>query len=218
MLNASLLPLLLFLVLQLTSGQKSNPLIRPGWAIATSATSAYAFVGFEAAQAIELSTLIPLRYGCKRCILVGDPKQLPPTVISPKAERLRYSQSLFKRMYDQAQQDVYLLSIQYRMHPDISMHPSAAFYGGALRDGPQMDQLTARPWHRDDLLAPFRFFSIKGQERQTRGHSFVNPDEAHAALALYERLVRSSPDFDFDGKVGLVTGYKAQMIEEHTRR
>jgi senataxin len=36
----------------------------------------------EAAQAVELSTLIPLKYFCKRCILVGDPQQLPATVIS----------------------------------------------------------------------------------------------------------------------------------------
>ncbi|EIC06663.1 tRNA-splicing endonuclease, putative, partial [Microbacterium laevaniformans OR221] len=32
----------------------------------------------EAAQSIELSALIPLKYGCSKCILVGDPKQLPP--------------------------------------------------------------------------------------------------------------------------------------------
>lgn len=36
----------------------------------------------EAAQAIELSSLIPLKYGCSKCVLVGDPQQLPPTVIS----------------------------------------------------------------------------------------------------------------------------------------
>ena len=31
----------------------------------------------EAAQASEPSTLIPLRYGCSRLVLVGDPRQLP---------------------------------------------------------------------------------------------------------------------------------------------
>lgn len=36
----------------------------------------------EAAQAIELSSLIPLKYKCSRCVMVGDPQQLPPTVIS----------------------------------------------------------------------------------------------------------------------------------------
>lgn len=39
----------------------------------------------EAAQAIELSSLIPLKYQCKRCIMVGDPQQLPPTVLSLEA-------------------------------------------------------------------------------------------------------------------------------------
>jgi len=36
----------------------------------------------EAAQSIELSSLIPLKYGCNRCVMVGDPQQLPPTVLS----------------------------------------------------------------------------------------------------------------------------------------
>lgn len=39
----------------------------------------------EAAQAVELSTLIPLKYDVKRCILVGDPAQLPATVLSKEA-------------------------------------------------------------------------------------------------------------------------------------
>jgi senataxin len=33
----------------------------------------------EAGQATEPSTLIPLRYGCRKLILVGDPRQLPAT-------------------------------------------------------------------------------------------------------------------------------------------
>jgi len=36
----------------------------------------------ESAQAVETSTLIPLKYGCERLILVGDPKQLAATVFS----------------------------------------------------------------------------------------------------------------------------------------
>jgi len=40
----------------------------------------------EAAQAIELSSLIPLKFPCKRCVMVGDPQQLPPTVISQEVQ------------------------------------------------------------------------------------------------------------------------------------
>ena len=52
----------------------------------------------ECAQAVELSTLIPLRYGCKRLILVGDSYQLPPTVKSMAAKEAGYGQSLFGRL------------------------------------------------------------------------------------------------------------------------
>lgn len=45
----------------------------------------------EAAQAIELSSLIPLKYGCSKCVMVGDPQQLPPTVISQDVSLLHSS-------------------------------------------------------------------------------------------------------------------------------
>lgn len=171
----------------------------------------------EAAQAVELSILIPLRYGCKRCIMVGDPRQLPPTVLSKKAATLKYSQSLFVRLFEQAKERVYLLSIQYRMHPEISTYPSQQFYGGRLIDGDGMAQLTAQTWHADPLLKPYRFFSIRGVEQSSRGHSFINAEEVKAAVTLYERLRRAAPNYDFDGKVGCVTMYKGQ-VEELKRR
>jgi len=49
----------------------------------------------EAGQSVELSCLIPLMYGCKRLILIGDPKQLPATVFSPVCLKNHYDQSLF---------------------------------------------------------------------------------------------------------------------------
>ena len=80
----------------------------------------------EAAQSIELSSLIPLKYGCNRCVMVGDPQQLPPTVLSQEvsfflsmnaflsskpfqASRFAYSQSLFVRLQKSRQDSVHLL-------------------------------------------------------------------------------------------------------------
>ena len=40
----------------------------------------------ECAQAGELATLIPLQYGAKLALLVGDPQQLPATVKSAEAK------------------------------------------------------------------------------------------------------------------------------------
>lgn len=36
----------------------------------------------QASQTTELDCLIPLQYGCTKLVLVGDPEQLPATVIS----------------------------------------------------------------------------------------------------------------------------------------
>jgi hypothetical protein len=52
----------------------------------------------EAAQAAELATLIPLQYGARRVVLVGDPQQLPATVLSLEAKRRGYDTSLFERL------------------------------------------------------------------------------------------------------------------------
>ena len=48
----------------------------------------------EATQASEPSALVPINRGCRQLILVGDHRQLPPTVISETAEIGGLGQSL----------------------------------------------------------------------------------------------------------------------------
>ena len=168
----------------------------------------------EAAQSIELSALIPLKYGCSKCILVGDPKQLPPTVLSREAARFQYEQSLFVRMQANHPEDVHLLNTQYRMHPEISLFPSSTFYDGRLIDGPGMASLRRRPWHQSQLLGPYRFFDVLGVHQSgLRGHSLINLAEVEVALKLYNRLVTDCEGYDFRGKVGIITPYKSQLRE-----
>jgi senataxin len=172
----------------------------------------------EAAQSIELSALIPLKYGCSKCILVGDPKQLPPTVLSKVASKFQYEQSLFVRMQANHPRDVHLLDTQYRMHPEISVYPSAAFYDGKLKDGPNMAKLRARPWHQSELLGPYRFFDVQGlHQNTTKGHSLINLAELRVAMQLYERLITDFRDYDFSGKIGIITPYKGQLRELKTQ-
>ena len=168
----------------------------------------------EAAQSIELSALIPLKYGCSKCILVGDPKQLPPTVLSREAARFQYEQSLFVRMQANSPNDVHLLDTQYRMHPEISHFPSNAFYEAKLLDGPGMAKLRTRPWHQSKILGPYRFFDVQGtQQSAPRGHSLINIAEIDVALKLYERLITDCKGYDFKGKIGIITPYKSQLRE-----
>lgn len=172
----------------------------------------------EAAQCVEMSALIPLKYGCAKCILVGDPKQLPPTVFSKEAARFQYEQSLFVRMQKNHPNDVHLLDTQYRMHPEISLFPSQTFYDGRLLDGGDMAGLRKRPWHQSMLLGPYRFFDVQGQHQAApKGHSLINIAEINIAMQLYKRLTSDYPDYDFKGKVGIITPYKSQLRELKTR-
>jgi superfamily I DNA and/or RNA helicase len=63
----------------------------------------------EASQSVEISSLIPLKFDTQRCILVGDPNQLPPTVMSTLAIKYDYQQSLFMRLEKTIGKEVNLL-------------------------------------------------------------------------------------------------------------
>ncbi|EIW69108.1 hypothetical protein TREMEDRAFT_31469 [Tremella mesenterica DSM 1558] len=178
--------------------------------------SAYTFetvIIDEAAQAIELSCLIPLKYGCTRCIMVGDPQQLPPTTLNPDGEKYAYNESLFVRLARENRSNVHLLSIQYRMHPDISRLPSKVFYHGALKDGPNMERNTKAVWHENKNYGPYRFFNIEGSEIKA-GTSTKNPEEAIAAVNIYKHLEEDFGDrTNLALRVGIITMYREQMYE-----
>ncbi|KAK3331016.1 SEN1 N terminal-domain-containing protein [Apodospora peruviana] len=172
----------------------------------------------EAAQCVELSALIPLKYGCSKCILVGDPKQLPPTVLSQSAARYGYDQSLFVRMQKNHAREVHLLDQQYRMHPEISLFPSKEFYEGLLQDGVDMAKLRLQPWHQSSLLGPYRFFDVKGsQSRGPKNQSLVNEEELQVAMQLYRRFKTDYQGINLKGKIGIITPYKAQLFRLRQR-
>ncbi|KAJ2065499.1 DEAD-box type RNA helicase [Coemansia sp. S146] len=166
----------------------------------------------EAAQSVELSCLIPLKYGCERCILVGDPNQLPPTVLSQAAAQFMYNQSMFVRIQKGSPNLVSLLSIQYRMHPEISIFPSRLFYESRLKDGPDMDKKQSAPWHSSANYPPFTFFNIKSGREKTEGsHSVFNPAEVDAAAQLVFSLCKDYPRLHWKQKIGIITPYKLQL-------
>ena len=172
----------------------------------------------EAAQSIELSALIPLKYGCAKCIMVGDPQQLPPTVLSREAARFQYEQSLFVRMQKNHPDFVHLLDTQYRMHPQISIFPSQTFYDGRLLDGSGMAGLRRKPWHDTEILGPYRFFNVEGtQSAASRSHSYINIAEIDFAMQLYHRIVTDYNGYDFAGKIGIISPYKGQVKELKSR-
>lgn len=167
----------------------------------------------EAAQASEVAILPPLSLGAARCVLVGDPQQLPATVISKAAGTLLYSRSLFER-FQQAGCPTMLLSVQYRMHPQIRDFPSRYFYQGRLSDSESVANLPDEIYYKDSLLKPYVFYDITHGRESHRGGSvsYQNMHEAQFCLRMYEHLQKTLKSLGL-GKVsiGIITPYKLQL-------
>ncbi|XP_068800651.1 DNA-binding protein SMUBP-2 isoform X5 [Struthio camelus] len=94
----------------------------------------------ECAQALEASCWIPLLKAPK-CILAGDHKQLPPTIISHKAAAKGLSLSLMERLIERyGEKATRMLTVQYRMHRAIMQWASSEMYGGRLTAHPAVAQ------------------------------------------------------------------------------
>jgi len=108
----------------------------------------------EATQSCEAETLIPLMLGVNTLVLVGDPNQLPATILSQRAKKLGLDQSVFSRMQNvfrsQSNNPIIMLDTQYRMEYAISYWPNRYFYGGKLKNA--TDYRIKFPFHSYRVL------------------------------------------------------------------
>ncbi|XP_073000501.1 uncharacterized protein [Typha latifolia] len=170
----------------------------------------------EAAQALEPATLIPLQLlksNETKCVMVGDPKQLPATVLSNVASKFLYECSMFERL-QRAGHPVIMLTEQYRMHPEICRFPSLHFYENKLLNGAQLASKSA-PFHENHLLGPYMFFDIvDGHEcygKNTGVQSLFNDSEADAVIEILKFLRKRYPSEFGYRKIGIITPYRSQL-------
>lgn len=164
----------------------------------------------EATQATETATLVPIVRGSRQLILIGDHKQLPPTIISKRAEEEGFSRSLFERLVD-AGVEPFMLKTQYRMHPSISQFPSIEFYDSLLKNGVSADQRIAPSgfiWPNWDM--PVAFIPIDGLEgTDTENASRYNTDEAIKVTEIVQKLIQSKEILP--NQIGVITPYNGQV-------
>ena len=164
----------------------------------------------EATQASEPSALVPITRGCRQLVLVGDHKQLPPTVISEAAQQGGLGQSLFERLTE-CGLDTHMLTTQYRMHPTIREYPSARFYEDRLDDGcTPADRPPAAGFLWPDWDHPVAFVPIDGSEIvDEEGSSKSNLDEAAKVLSIVNGLLSAGDLTPAD--IGVITPYSGQV-------
>lgn len=127
-------------------------------------------------QQTEPETMIPLTFGVKQLVMVGDHCQLGPTIMSKKAARAGLNQSLFERMILLGNKPI-RLQVQYRMHPCLSEFPSNMFYEGTLQNGVTAPERIRKnvdfPWPQPST--PMYFHQNLGQEEiSSSGTSYLN--------------------------------------------
>lgn len=163
----------------------------------------------EATQATEPECLIPMVMGCKQLILVGDHQQLGPVVLDRVAGEAGLNQSLFERLISLNYRPI-RLTIQYRMHPALSLFPSITFYEGTLQNGiTELQRSRAEvhfPWI--DSSIPMLFYVCNGREElSVSGTSYLNRVEAQQCEKIVTFLLNS---FVSPNEIGIITPYEGQ--------
>ncbi|XP_073496659.1 5'-3' DNA helicase ZGRF1 isoform X2 [Phyllobates terribilis] len=159
----------------------------------------------ECSQMTEPSSLLPIaRFQCEKLILVGDPKQLSPTLQGSEASHeYGLEQTLFNRLCLMGHAAV-MLRTQYRCHPSISAVANELFYEGTLLNGiSDGDRKPLLDW-----LPTLCFYNANGSEQVEGNTSFHNVEEANFTVKLIQSLIASGIQ---GSMIGVITLYRAQM-------
>lgn len=173
----------------------------------------------EAAKA-TLTELAVSLYGAKKAILVGDHKQLPPTIDTDIIEKMNVSNEdkqklhdgVFKLLYENMpNENKITLDCQYRMHPTIGTLISSTFYDNEIDNGVSAEnrnvgikeyENTAIEWISTSSL-PNRFESADGD-------SYKNNLEVKIIEKKLQQIDKSADRSGKHFKIGVITAYGSQ--------
>lgn len=178
----------------------------------------------EATQATEPSTLIPL-VKVDKAILVGDHKQLPPTILNQKAESSGLARSLFERLLDVHGSEIKsMLNTQYRMNEQIMNFASQKFYNGNLLVASEVKDISLKDLNINSFAgnSPAEqafnrqegiiFFDTQGMEAPERSKqdskSIYNRIEAELSVEIIKHGISAGLN---SNQIALISPYKAQV-------
>lgn len=165
----------------------------------------------EASQATIPSILIPIAKA-HRFILAGDHKQLPPTIISPKAGELE--NTLFEALIRKYPQKSQLLNVQYRMNKLLMKFPNSEFYSNSLKSDSSVDKISINELidaaYDEEALLFIDTSNIKeNKEKHLKdSKSIVNQVEAKIAAGIAQDYLTAGVNED---DIGIISPYADQV-------
>jgi len=164
----------------------------------------------EATQSTEPETLCALVHCAQQVVLLGDHHQLPPTVLSTRAQAGGLSKSLFSRLVELGIKPQ-VLNVQYRMHPLISEFPNQKFYDGGIKDGIQAEDremIFGFNWPVDN--SPVAFVPLSNSQESKTRMSFMNQSEARVVCDVLKQILLSNSSITAED-VGVISPYRGQV-------
>jgi len=174
----------------------------------------------EASQMTEPTVLSALLEG-NRFILVGDHKQLPPVVQSPKAQKEGMSMSLFERLAKTNPNSIHLLTHQFRMNEKLVEFSNHTFYDNKLKSFDDlvrfqnlMELKTFTGDYSDfknssiyDPKTPLIYIPVSGVFNP---ENKINMDEVSVAEEIIKKFMRLGLNPD---QIGVICPYRGQVGE-----
>ena len=167
----------------------------------------------EVTQAIEPDTLLPLYHKAQMVVMIGDEKQLGPTVKSQEANIAGLGISLFERLcfYYKGSSFISNLTEQYRMHSTLYEFSNKHFYDNMMKTHGeiQLDENVKNnfPWPNKEIPT---FFWNSVQREEKENDSFFNKKEMYNAYGVVQKLEKAGVKMK---DIGIITPYKAQKLK-----
>lgn len=163
----------------------------------------------EGGQCTEAEFFIATTFpGIKRVIVMGDPKQLRPTVLEPACSKAGFGGSWLSHVYKLHPLKVHLLDTQYRMDPVLLTFPNKRFYDCRIKSG---ENVRLR---KPSIAEPFLFLDTHGKGREEKDEK-LSYRNAYEVAVIYD-LLKNDRDIiaifeaNPDARTVIITPYKGQ--------
>lgn len=177
----------------------------------------------EASQITEPNALVPIVKNSKFVILVGDHKQLRPTV-SEIAKECGLETSLFEKLYTRETENPQckriMLNMQFRMHETLARFPSEKFYESNLLTGVKNDDRiipdSKFPWplSQDGMKFPAVFVDCLDFENRLVGStSKMNVGQCQLTYEIIKALREGDTNNNNNLTITVLSPYTKQVSE-----